>query len=87
MKKTQGAPVGNENAGKQTGQNVHFVSPNTATTLTAQHGVTERSIRRDGETAEVILERPVTGQALLKWSYRRLCVKGTHFKCDPSKLL
>jgi hypothetical protein len=48
-KKAQGAPKGNNNRSKQSGQNVPFEK--TAERLAKEHGVDERTIRRDGKIA------------------------------------
>jgi phage N-6-adenine-methyltransferase len=52
IKKKQGAPSGNDNAAKQSGQNVRF--ENTAEKLAGEHNVTEKTIRRDGQFAEAV---------------------------------
>jgi len=51
-KKKIGAPENNKNAEKQIGQNVQIVS--TAQKLAQQHGVDEKTIRRDVDFAEAI---------------------------------
>jgi len=51
-KKAQGAPIGNSNASKQTGQNGPFVS--TAKTLAKQHNVSENTVKRAGQYANAV---------------------------------
>lgn len=50
MKKKQGGTGANQH--EQTGQNVH--SANTAAKLAKEHGVSERTVKRAGEFAEVV---------------------------------
>jgi N6-adenosine-specific RNA methylase IME4 len=52
LKRAQGAPLGNANAAKQSGQNVHF--ERTAERLAREHGVDEKTIRRDGAFANAV---------------------------------
>lgn len=54
MKKAQGAPDGNANAQKQSGQNDHIVFK-TSESLATQHGVSEKTVRRYGEQVQVAL--------------------------------
>lgn len=51
-KKAVGAPEGNQNRNVQTRQNVGVES--TAAILAKQHGVTPRTIERDGKFAEAV---------------------------------
>ncbi len=53
VKKAQGAPEGNANRSKQSGQNAHF---KTAEKLAADHGVNESTVRRAGKFAEAVAE-------------------------------
>jgi len=52
LKKARGAPPGNKYAAKQSGQNVHSVK--TAQRLAREHGVDEKTIRRDGQFADAV---------------------------------
>jgi protein gp37 len=56
-KKSQGAPPGNANAAKQSGQVDHIV-PKTSETIAAQFGVSEKTVRRDAKFAEEVEREP-----------------------------
>ena len=53
-KKARGAPTGNRNAAKQSGQNVHFESKKTADQIGEMDGVTGKTVRRDEKYADAI---------------------------------
>jgi hypothetical protein len=63
-KKAVGAPAGNDNASKQTGQNVTIVS--TAETLATQYGVSERTVKRAGADAALLDAHPEMAAAVIR---------------------
>jgi N6-adenosine-specific RNA methylase IME4 len=61
-KKKQGAPQGNQNAGKQLDQNEPVVS--TAAKLAAEHSVSEATVKRAGKFAEEVAKTPELQKAI-----------------------
>lgn len=67
-KKIQGAPVGNNNAGKQSGKDCHFELPyKTGLRLADEYGISERLIRYDESFAKAvdILPNPIKDNVLI----------------------
>lgn len=53
-KKMQGAPIGNRNAEKQSGNIYHFEKPKTSEDLASEYGVSEKTIRNNAIFAKAV---------------------------------